>query len=467
MVQEASWTVIKAFFDKNRLVRQQVDSFNKFMASSVQKIVEDHSPIQVQAANRAGAVQHHTLEFGQIYILKPTNWEKDGNTTAIMPNDARLRDLTYSSAVFVDITQRVHKDGQKDAIFKHEKVCIGKIPIMLRSSFCRLNGLNDQDLYKVNECPQDPGGYFIVGGLEKAVIAQETLACNTVFVFDGKDGKFTHQAEIRSLRPNNNLATLHVNLKLAPKPKPNSQESPFGQQIVAKLQCIKEHIPIVVFFRALGCDGDADILHHINCDPEMKAMIEPSLYAFSFILDKNHALDYIGTRTASPGDTREKRIQNARGLLEKHLLPHIGVTDDSNHKKACFLGYMVHRLMMVALGRRQLDDRDHYGNKRLDLAGALMAEQFRTLFRQLTNEVRLHCERSIKKEGHFHVEKAVNNRTITDGLRIALATGNFGKKIGVSQVLNRLTYTATQSHLQRVNASIPQDSPLTRPRQLQ
>ena len=42
----------------------------------------------------------------------------------------------------------------------------------------------------------------------------------------------------------------------------------------------------------------------------------------------------------------------------------------------CFR-YMVHRILLAALGRRELDDRDHYGNKRLDLAGPLLAFLFR------------------------------------------------------------------------------------------
>ena len=42
-----------------------------------------------------------------------------------------------------------------------------------------------------------------------------------------------------------------------------------------------------------------------------------------------------------------------------------------------FYSYMVHRLLLAAIGRREVDDRDHYGNKRLDLAGPLLAFLFR------------------------------------------------------------------------------------------
>ena len=59
--------------------------------------------------------------------------------------------------------------------------------------------------------------------------------------------------------------------------------------------------------------------------------------------------------------------------------------------------YMVHRLLSAALGRRELDDRDHYGNKRLDLAGPLLAFLFRGLFRTLMKEVRLYAQKFIDR----------------------------------------------------------------------
>lgn len=72
-----------------------------------------------------------TMKFEQIYLSKPTHWEKDGTPSAMMPNEARLRNLTYSSPLYVDITKTVF-DAEEERTTKHEKVFIGKIPIMLR-----------------------------------------------------------------------------------------------------------------------------------------------------------------------------------------------------------------------------------------------------------------------------------------------------------------------------------------------
>ena len=61
-------------------------------------------------------------------------------------------------------------------------------------------------------------------------------------------------------------------------------------------------------------------------------------------------------------------------------------------RQAFFLGYIVHRLLLVALGRRAEDDRDHYAAKRLDLGGPLLAGLFRQLFRKVVKDVRAHIQ---------------------------------------------------------------------------
>ena len=102
---------------------------------------------------------------------------------------------------------------------------------------------------------------------------------------------------------------------------------------------------------------------------------------------------------------------------------------------------MVHRLLLAALGRRELDDRDHYGNKRLDLAGPLLAFLFRGLFRNLSKEMRMYAQKFIDKGRDFNLELAIKTRIISDGLKYSLATGNWGDqkkahqaRAGVSQV---------------------------------
>ena len=81
--------------------------------------------------------------------------------------------------MYVDITKTVVKENENPVETQHQKTFIGKIPIMLRSTYCLLNALTDRDLTELNECPLDPGGYFIINGSEKVLIAKEKMATNT------------------------------------------------------------------------------------------------------------------------------------------------------------------------------------------------------------------------------------------------------------------------------------------------
>ncbi|XP_018417703.1 PREDICTED: DNA-directed RNA polymerase II subunit RPB2 [Nanorana parkeri] len=544
--QEACWIVISSYFDEKGLVRQQLDSFDEFIQMSVQRIVEDAPPIdlQAEAQHATGEVEEpprYLLKFEQIYLSKPTHWERDGAPSPMMPNEARLRNLTYSAPLYVDITKTVIKEGEEQIQTQHQKTFIGKIPIMLRSTYCLLNGLTDRDLCELNECPLDPGGYFIINGSEKVLIAQEKMATNTVYVFAKKDSKYAYTAECRSCLENSSRPTSSIWVSMLARGGQGAKKSAIGQRIVATLPYIKQEVPIIIVFRALGFVSDRDILEHIIYDfedPEMMEMVNifyilsidccpnllcqlqfspilfrcgcapPSLCGaktvISLLLEGVSAFESLaflvaiasdtgpalfveeytpycllpeachqGSRGAKPGVTKEKRIKYAKEVLQKEMLPHVGVSDFCETKKAYFLGYMVHRLLLSALGRRELDDRDHYGNKRLDLAGPLLAFLFRGMFKNLLKEVRIYAQKFIDRGKDFNLELAIKTRIISDGLKYSLATGNWGDqkkahqaRAGVSQVLNRLTFASTLSHLRRLNSPIGRDGKLAKPRQL-
>ena len=203
-------------------------------------------------------------------------------------------------------------------------------------------------------------------------------------------------------------------------------------------------MPICILFRALGFVSDREILEHIVYDfddTEMMENIKPSLDEAFVIQEQEVALNFIGSRGSKPGVNKDKRIRYAKDILQKELLPHVGISDYCETKKAYFVGYMVNRMLQVSCGRRDFDDRDATGNRRLDLAGPLMAFLFRSLFRKVTKEVKSYSQRFIDKKRNFSLESAIRHRTITDGLQYSLATGNWGdqQKIadirpGVSQV---------------------------------
>ena len=496
--QEACWLVISSYFNEKGLVRQQLDSFDDFIQISIQRIIEETPEIELQAeqqhTNDEDDAPKYFLKFEQVYLSKPTHWEKnDARNEKFSPNEARLRNLTYSAPLCVDITERVVRGPLANAPKSEtddpsapqpgkktlwQQLPIGRIPIMLKSHYCLLHDLNDRDLAEMNECPLDPGGYFIINGSEKVLIGQEKMATNTVYVFGMKDHKYSYKTEIRSILENSSrpTSTLYVNMMARGNASGAQNARKSSECIVAILPYIKEEIPIIVVFRALGFESDRDILEHIVYDFEdqdMMLKITPSLDEAFVIQDRNVALSFIGTRGARPGVTKEKRIKYAKEILQKEMLPHVGISDYCESKKAYFLGYMVHRLLMASLGRRELDDRDHIGNKRLDLAGPLLAFLFRSLFRNLIKQMKSYAQYYIDKGQTFNLDVSVKMNIISDGLKYSLATGNWGDqkkahqaRAGVSQVLNRLTFASTLSHLRRVNSPIGRDGKLARPRQL-
>ena len=250
-----------------------------------------------------------------------------------------------------------------------------------------------------------------------------------------------------------------------------------GACIHSTVPYIRDPVPVVILFRALGFVSDREVVEHIVCDfsdPVLMEMIRPSLEEAFVIQTKQVAQDYIGKRGSTLGVARDKRIEYARQILQKELLPHVGVAEHCETKKAYFIGYIVHKLLMSALGARRPDDRDHYAQKRLDLAGPLLGQLFRQLFRKLSKDVQRYGQKCIDDGKEFSPVAAVKHKTISQGLKYALATGNWGQqksapgsvRAGVSQVLNRLTFASSLSHLRRMNTPVGREGKLAKPRQL-
>lgn len=508
ITSEDCWQVISAFFDAKGLVSQQLDSFDEFVNSTMQELVSEDSILtldQNTPVNDEGIVlRRYEIQFGQVFLSRPTVTEGDGTTNPLLPNEARLRNLTYSAPLFLEMRKKVmvarelddsmeddednvDEDGspkKNDAKYvweeenEHEneetfKVFVGKVPIMLKSEYCVLKDFMEDELYGLNECPYDVGGYFIINGSEKVLIAQERSAANIVQVFKKAQPTQTpYVAEIRSAVEKGSRLISSMQIKLYNK----GGSQTYGQTIKGTLPYIKADIPIAIIFRALGVVPDEDILNHIcydRNDTPMLDMLRPCLEEAFVIQNREVALDFIGRRGSSQGINKEKRVRYARDILQKELLPHISQKEGSETRKAFFLGYMVHKLLQCALERREVDDRDHFGKKRLDLAGPLLANLFRVLFKKLTRDVYRYLQKCVETGKVFNLNLAVKSNTITSGLQYSLATGNWGEqkkamaaKAGVSQVLNRYAFASTLSHLRRTNTPIGRDGKIAKPRQL-
>ncbi|KAK0554784.1 DNA-dependent RNA polymerase II [Tilletia horrida] len=496
---EECWDVIRSFFDEMGLVRMQLASFNEFVSNTMQEIVDESSGLtlerQSQFANPEDYTRRYEVNFGQLQLSRPNMTESDGSVAPLWPQEARTRNLTYSSPLFLHVSQRelvpehevddpdeedrkpmtdilwIPRDADQEVL--EEKVFIGKVPIMLQSDYCWLHNMPEEQKMLLQECPYDQGGYFVINGSEKVLIAQERMAANHVYVFSkAAPSPVTFLAEIRSAVEKGGKTISTMQIKLFSR----SKEKASNNTIRTTIPYIRSDIPIVIVFRALGIVPDREVLQHICYDFRDEAMLEmlkPCIEEAFVIQDRDLALDFIGRRGTTTGLSRMKRQNYASEILAKEMLPHISVNENSSTKKAYFFGYMIHRLLLTALERREIDDRDHFGKKRLDLAGPLLTGLFRMLFRKLTRDIYRHLERCVEESKDFHLSAAIKSATITNGLKYSLATGNWGdqkkamqSKAGVSQVLNRYTFASTLSHLRRCNTPIGRDGKIAKPRQL-
>ncbi|KAL2253204.1 UNVERIFIED_CONTAM: DNA-directed RNA polymerase II subunit RPB2 [Sesamum indicum] len=433
-----------AYFDGKGLVRQQLDSFDEFIQNTMQEIVDESADIEIRPESQHNpghqpdfAETIYKISFGQMYLSKPMMTESDGETATLFPKAARLRNLTYSAPLYVDVTKRVIKKGQdSEEVTETQdftKVFIGKVPTMLRSSYFTLYQNSEKDLTELGECPYDQGGYFIINGSEKVLIAQEKMSTNHVYVCKKRQpNKYAFVAEVRSMAETQNKPPRFIRA-----------------YIRATIPYIRTEIPIIILFRALGFNFE---------DTQMMELLWPSLEEAFVIQNQQVALDYIGKRGATVGVTREKRIKYAKEILQKEMLPHVGVGE--------------YCILSTGFCCVHLAERHRTIETTMAIKDWILLVLCLVLFRKLTGDVRSYVQKSVDNGKDVNLQFAIKAKTITSGLKYSLATGNWGQanvagtRAGVSQVLNRLTYASTLSHLRRLNSPIGREGKLAKPRQL-
>ncbi len=425
--------VMRAFLKKRELVKQHIDSYNDFIENRLQEIVNDTAKIETDVG--------YEVLLGKISVTNAEVIEADGSKNLVTPNEARLRNLSYFSPVYLDMTPV--KDGRKGIT---DTAKIGMIPTMLKSKICNLYGLTDAELIRHGEDPLDSGGYFIVNGSERALVTIEDLAPNKIMLErNEKYTKITEVAKVFSKRSGfRALVTV---------------ERDKDGMIGVSFPSVPGNIPLIILMRALGLETDQEIVSTISEDPEILQPILENLEEYLDIKTPEAAIEIIGKKVAA-GQIRDYRLKRAEQVIDRYLLPHIGVEPEDRIRKAHYLGRMVIRVIELALGRREPDDKDHYANKRLRLAGDLMEDLFRVSFYNLTRDIKYQLERSVVRGKEPSIQTAVRADVLTERIRHALATGNWvGGRAGVSQLLDRTNYISVVSHLRRVISPLSRSQP--------
>jgi DNA-directed RNA polymerase II subunit RPB2 len=499
---ETPWTLIESYFKDqhlSQLVRHQLESYNDFVTYQIQKTIDMFNPVQIRSENDFDKESgKYNLEiyitFENFHLYRPQIHENNGASKLMFPQEARLRNFTYASMMTIDLNVKyIVRTGNNlenaQTFYKNiPGIHIGKLPIMLKSSVCVLKQYQHIDENTSGECKFDAGGYFIINGSEKTVLGQERAAENRVYCFNvsKNNNKWNWLAEIKSVPDFKCISPKQINMMIT------SKNSGFGNTIYIQIPRLKQPVPLLIVFRALGVISDKDICKKIVLDIDEKKYkqmmygLQGSIVEANTILDQEEAIKYLMNNAMftpinmdKESGIRKKR-EFTTDILNNDLFPHCS----NAVQKIYFLGYMTNKLLKCSFEWNQPDDRDSYLNKRIDLTGTLLNNLFRNYFNKLVKDMQKQVVREINNGSWRSTEdyqsiinstniyKIIKSTTIENGLKRALSTGDFGiknvnsNKVGVAQVLNRLTYISSLSHLRRINTPIDKSGKLIPPRKL-
>lgn len=498
---EEPFDIIETYFDGkhlDRLVRHQIESYNHFVNYQIQRTIQMFNPVTIHSENDYVAEKDKYfleifISFVNFKLYPPQIHENNGATKTMLPQEAKTRNFTYASTMTVDINiQYVIRttdcmDTPRIIEKTLPKINIGKLPIMLKSSVCVLTQNPHLSHEYTGECSMDCGGYFIIKGSEKTVLGQERAAENRIYCFDGKNTtKWSWYAEIKSVPDFKCISPKQIEMMLSNK------NNGFGYGIYVNVPRIKQPIELFTLFRALGVISDREICSYIllNNDAGNQGIQTTHLQASAIDGNKymtqqdafNHIATYVAyTPINMDKETgQRKKREFAADVLDHDLFPHCKTLQ----QKLYLIGYMAHKLIQTSLGYIPPSDRDSYVNKRIELTGTLLNNLFRNYFNKLVKEMQKHIVREINSGSwrstedyaniinNINIYKIMKSTTIENGLNRALSTGDFSikqsntSKVGVAQVLNRLTYVSSLSHLRRINTPLEKSGELIAPRKL-
>lgn len=462
------WNLVPAFLKVKGLVKQHIESFNHFVEVELQKIIEAE-PIITSDIDR-----NFYVKYLRIYVGKPRRADEihlDGipgtrEESTVTPNECRLRDMTYAAPIFVDIEYT--KDRKK---FLRKGLNIGRLPIMLRSSRCVLANKSETEMCAMDECPLDPGGYFIVNGTEKVILVQEQLSKNRIIV-EADNRKETISASVTS-STHERKSKSYVVLK--------------KDLLFMRHNILNEDIPICVLLKAMGVTSDMEMMAIVaGTDSTLQ-----EAFAVNFeetikleIHTQQQALDYIGARikiarkSMAFGQPRRNYVQEALEAVSAVFVAHVPIENLNFRPKAIYVAHMARRALMAKDDPAMVDDRDYVGNKRLELAGQLLALLFEDLFKKYNYDIKMNMDKLLRKKNITDFPDPSNvmlghANHITQGMNRAIATGNWHLKrfrmerAGVTHVLSRLSFIAGLGMMTRISSQFEKTRKISGPRALQ
>jgi DNA-directed RNA polymerase beta subunit len=419
--------LLNSFIRERGLVKFQIDSYNEFVERRIQKILDEIGVIKPDVPELGNL----KIKLGKFSIDRPTVKEADGSTRPILPLEARIRNLTYASPMYVEMTTILNniKSEPKNMNF-------GDLPVMLKSKICPLSNMSRNELIQAGEDPDDPGGYFIINGTERLLVLVEEIAPNRIIVTKVNSGNIEEIARIHSEKEG------YVQRHL--------MERKIDGIITISFANVTR-LPVVYLLKALGLTSDKEIIVAISDDEEVQEEFYVNLIETTSST-VNEALEEIGKYLKIP--QKEYRIDRATKLIDKYLLPHLGQNPEDRLKKALFLAKAVGKLIKLHLGKTEEDDLDYYSNKRVRLAGDLMEILLRSIILGkwgLVTRVSYNYRKLTKRGRMPPLQAIVEANVLTNQIVSSMAIGTWvGGRTGVCQRVDRGSYIKTLSHMRNV-----------------
>lgn len=420
-------TLLDTFTKERGFVRFQIDSYNDFVTRRIPKVLSEIGTIKPEVPD----LGDFKIKLGEFKIGDPKVKEADGSDRSITPMEARVRSLTYSAPMYVDMTPILNGVESEPAV-----VNFGDLPVMVKSKICYLANMGKQELIQSGEDPDDPGSYFIINGTERILVLVEEIAPNRIITAKTGTGNVAEIARIHSEKDG------YVQRHLLERKHDGTMTITFAN--VTKL-------PVVILLKALGLERDELVINTISSDPEVAEEFLSNLYEFS-IGTKEEGLDEIGKHIKIP--QKEFRKDRAVKLIDRYLLPHLGQDPSNRIDKANFLAKAIQKVIRLHLNKIEEDDLDHYSNKRLRLAGDLLEILLRSILLGkwgLITRITYNYQKLTKRGRLPPLQAIVESNVLTNQLVSALAIGSWvGGRTGVSQRLERGSYIKSISHMRNV-----------------
>ncbi|PIN94742.1 DNA-directed RNA polymerase subunit B [Candidatus Pacearchaeota archaeon CG10_big_fil_rev_8_21_14_0_10_30_48] len=411
--------VLKKYLSENSLVESNLKSFNNFIGKRMQEIV---SEISENIDN-----EDIEIKLGKIRVGNPNVIESDGSTSLITPTEARLRNLTYSSPIYMEMS--IKQDGQ----IENQEVEIGRIPVMVRSKVCNLYDKGKEDLEKEYMDPQDPGGYFIVNGNERIMTMIEDLAANQPFV------EMVKKKE--TLRLFSSRGAYRIPMTIT--------ESSEG--ILEVTFSRFKNIPAIVLMKALGLLKEADIAKYIGIENDTVIV---NLYEYAKLGSAEDAMMEIAEKTNVQG-TKKEILDRIKQRLDSYFLPHIGLKREKRIDKAITLCKLIKQFLAFKEDPSITVDKDHYSNKRVRLSGDLLSDLFRVNLNILVRDVKYSLQKTLKRKKFFSIKTIAKSTLFSHRIKSAIATGSWiGERKGITQNMDKTNYMSILSQLQKVSSTL-------------